>query len=160
MTERERIDRAIDVAVRYGGFDGAHHKAWVIDQMVRELTGCPKVAKEALDHEGVPYTYEALGESEKYRTLVVPSMTGNDALLAWALAHGLHRDIDERGRLCLVSATVGTERRSIAREIDPESQDFGRYHFARIAIATTETLERRWIDADPSVWSKAMGIAP
>ena len=33
-----RIDRAIDIARRYGGIDGAHHKTWVIDQMVRALT--------------------------------------------------------------------------------------------------------------------------
>lgn len=35
------IDGALAVAARYSGIDGAHHKAWVIDQMVRALTGCP-----------------------------------------------------------------------------------------------------------------------
>jgi hypothetical protein len=35
----ERIEKAIDLAVRYGGIDGEHHKAWVIDQMVRVLAG-------------------------------------------------------------------------------------------------------------------------
>lgn len=30
-------ERAIDVALMYGSIDGAHHKAWVIDQMVRAL---------------------------------------------------------------------------------------------------------------------------
>jgi len=39
MTESERIDAAIELAVRYGGIDGDHHKAWVIDQMVRALAG-------------------------------------------------------------------------------------------------------------------------
>ena len=39
MTEQERIDAAIELAVRYGGIDGDHHKAWVIDQMVRVLAG-------------------------------------------------------------------------------------------------------------------------
>jgi hypothetical protein len=33
------VDAALDCARRYGGIDGAHHKAWVIDQMVRALTG-------------------------------------------------------------------------------------------------------------------------
>lgn len=33
------VDAALDVARRYGSIDGAHHKAWVIDQMVRALTG-------------------------------------------------------------------------------------------------------------------------
>ena len=39
MTDAERIEAAIDLAVRYGGIDGAHHKDWVIDQMVRVLAG-------------------------------------------------------------------------------------------------------------------------
>lgn len=30
---------ALEVARRFGGIDGNHHKNWVIDQMVRELTG-------------------------------------------------------------------------------------------------------------------------
>lgn len=34
-----RVDAAIELAVRYGGIDGDHHKAWVIDQMVRVLAG-------------------------------------------------------------------------------------------------------------------------
>lgn len=31
----ERCDQALDIAKRYGGIDGDHHKAWVIDQMCR-----------------------------------------------------------------------------------------------------------------------------
>lgn len=30
---------ALEVAFRYGEIDGAHHKAWVIDQMCRALLG-------------------------------------------------------------------------------------------------------------------------
>lgn len=33
------IKAALTLARRYGGIDGAHHKDWVIDQMVRALTG-------------------------------------------------------------------------------------------------------------------------
>lgn len=33
------IERALEIAFRYGSIDGEHHKEWVIDQMVRELTG-------------------------------------------------------------------------------------------------------------------------
>jgi hypothetical protein len=32
-------ENALNVAFRYAQIDGAHHKAWVIDQMVRELAG-------------------------------------------------------------------------------------------------------------------------
>ena len=33
----DRIKNALDIAWKYGQIDGAHHKMWVIDQMVRAL---------------------------------------------------------------------------------------------------------------------------
>lgn len=33
------VMKALDIAHNYGGTDGEHHKQWVIDQMVRALTG-------------------------------------------------------------------------------------------------------------------------
>jgi hypothetical protein len=33
------IFEALSIATDYGMFDGAHHKMWVIDQMVRALLG-------------------------------------------------------------------------------------------------------------------------
>ncbi len=39
MTEAEKINTAIGIAVQYGGIDGEHHKTWVIDQMVRIFAG-------------------------------------------------------------------------------------------------------------------------
>ena len=33
------VQEAIDVGIRHGGHDEAHHKAWVIDQMLRALLG-------------------------------------------------------------------------------------------------------------------------
>ena len=38
MTPGDQVAAAIMVAFEYGQIDGAHHKAWVIDQMVRALT--------------------------------------------------------------------------------------------------------------------------
>lgn len=38
MTDHEKIEQALAMA-HYGSTDGAHHKTWVIDQMVRALTG-------------------------------------------------------------------------------------------------------------------------
>ena len=61
MNEAEQIiQQTIDLAIRYGGFDGAHHKMWVIDQMVRLLTGdnYEQVIREACDGEDGPDTYE------------------------------------------------------------------------------------------------------
>lgn len=74
----DRIKDALDVLVRYGGTDGDHHKAWVIDQAVRCLTGCPRGEKTAIDWQGVEYKYEALGESEEYRKLVREAKAGED----------------------------------------------------------------------------------
>jgi hypothetical protein len=60
MTSQEKIELALDVAVRYGGTDGAHHKDWVIDQMVRALTGdeYEGFVTNAKHGEDGPDTYE------------------------------------------------------------------------------------------------------
>lgn len=54
-----RIEAAIDVAVKYGGTDGDHHKAWVIDQMVRRLAydQYEAIVAEAKSGEDGPDTY-------------------------------------------------------------------------------------------------------
>lgn len=57
----QSINQAIDIAVRYGGIDGSHHKAWVIDQMVRALAWSPdqyeQIVAEAKSGEDGPETY-------------------------------------------------------------------------------------------------------
>lgn len=54
-----RNKAALDIAIRHGQIDGDHHKAWVIDQIVRALTGDAYAAtiKEACDGEDGPETY-------------------------------------------------------------------------------------------------------
>lgn len=56
----EKIRRALHVALEYGGIDGGHHKMWVIDQMVRELTGnrYDEFIREVCNGEDGPDTYE------------------------------------------------------------------------------------------------------
>lgn len=66
----EWIAKALGFASEYGTIDGAHHKMWVIDQMVRALTGCPMVAKSAVDYKGVPYEYQTQGESPEYAAFI------------------------------------------------------------------------------------------
>lgn len=73
-----RIRKAIEFAVRYGGIEGDHHKAWVIDQMVRALTGCPDVTKTATDANGDEYTFESQGESDEYEKLVAEACRGEE----------------------------------------------------------------------------------
>lgn len=55
-----RIESALSFAVQYGGIDGDHHKAWVIDQMVRALAGddyTDLVAKACAGEDG-PDTFD------------------------------------------------------------------------------------------------------
>jgi hypothetical protein len=48
----DAIKKALELATIYGQIEGAHHKAWVIDQMVRALTECPTVAVTKNDWRG------------------------------------------------------------------------------------------------------------
>ncbi len=54
------IKEALDTAFYYGGFDGAHHKTWVIDQMVRCLLAekYDKWVEEVCSGNDGPDTYE------------------------------------------------------------------------------------------------------
>lgn len=78
MTDRERINAALEYAARYAGYDGAHHKDWVIDQMVRALTGCPMIQETAKDVNDDTYTYLAQGKSQEYKELIAAIKFGAD----------------------------------------------------------------------------------
>lgn len=54
-----RIDEAVALAVRFGGCDGDHHEAWVIDQMVRVLAGdrYQRIVAEAKAGDDGPDSY-------------------------------------------------------------------------------------------------------
>ena len=58
-TIKDTTETAINIAVRFGGFDEAHHKAWVIDQMVRALGGLDykQIVKDACHGENGAETY-------------------------------------------------------------------------------------------------------
>ncbi len=61
MNEYEKIiEETLEIAFRWTGFDGDHHKQWTIDQMVRKLTGnkYEEWIKEWCDGEHGPNTYE------------------------------------------------------------------------------------------------------
>ena len=65
----DRITKALEYA-EMAVYDGEHHKTWVVDQIVRALTGCPMVTVHAVDAHGEAYDYEAQGESDAYRAFV------------------------------------------------------------------------------------------
>lgn len=52
--------RALEVAYRFGGIGGEHHKTWVVDQMVRALTGSryEEWVRAAKAGEDGPETYD------------------------------------------------------------------------------------------------------
>jgi len=77
-TSDERIAKALDFALRYGGIDGAHHKTWVIDQMVRALTGCPMVNFVGTDVRGQKYEYDGQGTNDEYIEWVKNACSGED----------------------------------------------------------------------------------
>lgn len=58
-TMAKTMQKAIDLGTEYGGIDGAHHKAWVIDQMIRILAGdqYDEVIAKACDGSEGPNTY-------------------------------------------------------------------------------------------------------
>lgn len=44
MTDTEKslvknVEKVLNIIFKYSQIDGSHHKAWVIDQITRELTG-------------------------------------------------------------------------------------------------------------------------
>lgn len=50
----EKIQNALNVAWTYAQCDGAHHKAWVIDQMVRALCGGEEEYRKWVDKYTTP----------------------------------------------------------------------------------------------------------
>ncbi len=51
MESTKKINDSLEIILQYGGYDGLHHKQWVLDQVVRKLTG-KKYAKWVKEHNG------------------------------------------------------------------------------------------------------------
>ena len=86
---KERIDKALDIALNYGGFDGGHHKMWVIDQMVRALTDCPMIKTEFTESSGKVYTREEQGVSGEYSDWVRNAKNGADGANTYSWDEGI-----------------------------------------------------------------------
>ena len=78
-TERAKKTGALEIAVRSGQVDGAHHKAWAIDQMVRVLTACPTDR----ERDG---RLVVVAVSEEYKALISGAITdgGEFPLYDWS----------------------------------------------------------------------------
>lgn len=64
-------DWALYWIMRYGGFDGAHHKDWVLDQVARILNGAPITAKVARWSDHPPEYRFKVGTSDEYDKWVI-----------------------------------------------------------------------------------------
>lgn len=62
-----RINKALDLAIRFGQIDGSHHRLWVIDRIVRALCGSVDgeeteeyklLIADACEEDGDPEAYE------------------------------------------------------------------------------------------------------
>lgn len=82
-------DRIKTVLDSIGCDDGAHHKQWMLDQIVRILTDCPTVTKTAIDAYGKEYTYEALGESVEYQEWLAAYQDGEDGPETYSWDEGI-----------------------------------------------------------------------
>jgi hypothetical protein len=63
IKKRDKMDKtqeALELIKRYGSIDGGHHKQWVLDQVVRILTGehYDKWVAECKAGQDGPHTYE------------------------------------------------------------------------------------------------------
>lgn len=77
---RNRAKKALDIAFKFGSFDGEHHKMWVIDQMVRALTGCPTITKIIKGSDGKDYPYEFQSANHEYSDFVRKAQEGEEGL--------------------------------------------------------------------------------
>ena len=89
LSKTDPVAKALEIASDCGGIDGAHHKMWVIDQMVRALTGCPVVSDTARDCNGELYTFQRQGESDAYRRWVQDFQHGDDGPHTYAWDVGI-----------------------------------------------------------------------
>lgn len=60
MTDREKLEKVHDLIISYGWIDGAHHKMWVLDQILQETMTEEEYARWLADYakgEDGPHTY-------------------------------------------------------------------------------------------------------
>lgn len=74
---------------KYGGIDGAHHKDWVLDQVVRILNDAPveiRVAKWSNGQEEYRFN---VGTSQKYQDWVKAYEDGEDGPNTYSYEEGI-----------------------------------------------------------------------
>ena len=64
ISTNERVNKALEIAWMYSQIDGAHHKAWTIDQIVRALCGDEETYKTWISEYTKPFLN--CGEMDRY----------------------------------------------------------------------------------------------
>ncbi len=78
MKAKARIAKALKLIAKYVSISEVYHKQWLLDQLVRTLTGCPTVETSELDARGKPYTYKRLGMNDAYLQWIKNYRSGAD----------------------------------------------------------------------------------
>lgn len=89
LNDADLLQMALQTLLDLGGFDGAHHKQFAIDQAVRVLTRCPLEPVQAKDVNGKPYSYNNLGESDTYRETIRTYCDGEDGPHTYSWEEGI-----------------------------------------------------------------------
>ncbi|RYD62175.1 MAG: hypothetical protein EOP83_15270 [Verrucomicrobiaceae bacterium] len=75
---------------QYGGFDGAHHKDWVLDQVARILKGTPVIVQQARWENGQKEWRVETGEpSQRYLDWVVEMKAGEEGPDTYEYSEGI-----------------------------------------------------------------------
>lgn len=83
-------DKAMIFVEKYGGIDGDHHKAWVLDQVSRILKGTPVLATEARWEGGLcEIRYHTGAPSKTYLSWVRSMCAGEDGPETYAYDEGI-----------------------------------------------------------------------
>lgn len=78
IKDQKRITDALEVIGRYGQTDGAHHKAWVLDQAARLLLGCSTVRTVIKAASGAEFDADVVDSCPAYQDWVRAMMAGED----------------------------------------------------------------------------------
>jgi len=81
VTDQNNTDpteMALLYILSYGSIDGAHHKDWVLDQVVRILNGAPVTVKQASWDNGHSELRYSVGTCEKYKQWVANAKEGEE----------------------------------------------------------------------------------
>ena len=82
-------DWALVFIERYGGYDGSHHKDWVLDQIARILKGSEIKVTEANWSNGESEFRYDVGESEEYKNWVIEMTTDEDGEIIYDYEIGI-----------------------------------------------------------------------